>query len=101
MCNNQWECPGGTDEIDGPQMSSNIFKCPGMFKCRNTSICIALESICDFVIDCHLNDDEQVCNETVCPSNCSCMLFSLSCNEVAIEKRVDFEKAAFYPPWWP
>ncbi len=34
VCNDRWDCPGGTDENNCKQKA-----CPGMFKCVNSSIC--------------------------------------------------------------
>ncbi len=75
VCNGLWECPGGTEE-----MRCNRTECPGMSKCRNSSICLSYDNLCDSIHDCHLNDDEQFCSmkSKVCPSNCSCLLLSLS-----------------------
>ena len=78
VCNGHWECPGGTDEVRCDRTA-----CPGMFRCKNSSICISKEDICDSVHDCQLNDDENFCSkkQSNCPSNCSCLLFSLFCED--------------------
>ncbi len=67
VCSGQWECPGGTDEMNCHQRS-----CPGMFRCKNSTICITKISICDSVSDCHLEDDEHFCEQIPhpCPANC-------------------------------
>ena len=82
VCNNKWECPGGTDENSCPKSA-----CPGLFKCKNSTICISKESLCDFVSDCDLNDDENFCSDQkhFCPPNCSCLLFSLSCKSKTLD----------------
>ncbi len=80
VCNGQWDCPGGTDETH-----CNRTACPGMFKCKASSICTSYESLCDVISDCPLNDDEYFCDKGLtlqsCPGNCSCLQFSLFCKE--------------------
>ncbi len=84
VCNGQWECPGGMEERNCQRTA-----CPGMFKCKNTSICISTQSLCDFLSDCHLNDDENFCPigkvSQKCPSNCSCSHFTSFCKDVVLE----------------
>ena len=74
VCNGQWECPAGQEEINCKHTA-----CPGMFKCKNSSICVPYDDICDSsshkqIGDCPLGDDEFFCKiDTVsqpCPSNC-------------------------------
>ncbi len=71
VCNGQWECPGGTDE-----MSCEEGACPGLFKCRDSKICISRLNLCDNVADCHLHDDEYFCQMSriphLCPISTSC-----------------------------
>ncbi len=71
VCNGRWECPGGTDE-----MLCERTECPGMFKCKDSTICISVESMCDTVIDCHFGDDEHFCLKNYdsysCPPKCAC-----------------------------
>lgn len=84
VCNGQWECPGGIEE-----MQCNRTACPAMFKCKNSSICITVDSLCDNISDCNLNDDEHFCSivqiANDCPSNCSCLLFSLKCENATLD----------------
>ena len=68
VCSGQWECPGGTDESSCEQVS-----CPGMFKCKDSSICIPSDNLCDLYPDCWKGDDEYFCPEAhqflpSCPS---------------------------------
>ncbi len=71
VCNGHWECPGGMEE-----KLCNQTLCPGMYRCKNSSICITLDNLCDSIHDCHLNDDEHFCSMSQisndCPLNCSC-----------------------------
>ena len=89
VCNGEWECPGGTDEMRCQQRV-----CSGMFKCKNSSICINEDNLCDSVTDCHLGDDESFClahqPNTNCPANCSCLLFSLSCDNTSLTEENTF-----------
>ncbi len=56
VCNGGWECPGGTDENSCVQEA-----CPGMFKCKNSSVCISYQNLCDLVPDCWFGEDEYFC----------------------------------------
>ncbi len=55
-----------------------------MFRCRNSSICISRESVCDKDNDCPSRDDKQFCNDNIldCPTNCSCLFYSLLCKNI-------------------
>ena len=85
VCNGQWECPGGMEEIECQRIS-----CPGMFKCRNSSICLSPDNICDSTVDCLQNDDVVFCPMGQyfhkCPSDCSCLAFTLSCENITYPK---------------
>ena len=83
VCNGLWECPGGTEE-----MHCNHTACPGMFRCKNSSICISVDNLCDLIHDCHLHEDEHFCSINPianCPLNCSCLLFSMTCEHVSLD----------------
>ncbi len=85
VCNAQWECPGGTDEMDCGRLS-----CPGMFKCKNSSVCISFHNLCDDFPDCSTGEDEHFCPSgdnilQPCPLKCSCLLFSVFCKKNSIE----------------
>ena len=76
VCNGIWDCPRGVEE-----RLCNRTNCPGQYKCQNTSICLALEDICDTETDCLLQDDEIFCHYKLpsCPNKCTCLLFMISC----------------------
>ncbi len=79
LCDGQWDCPSGYDEIACGRSSS-----PGYYKCKGSSIFISLENVCDETIpDCPLLDDEQLCqlNKPKCPDeNCKCLLLAVTCS---------------------
>ncbi len=90
VCNDQLDCPGGADEAQCAHAG-----CPGMFKCRNSSICISGEDLCDDISDCPLNDDQFFCNISnylkSCPSNCSCLLYSFFCTGLHLKTEEKLE----------
>ncbi len=55
---------------------------PGYFKCKNTSIFLSVNSICDTSPDCPNLDDENFCDLSLieCPVKCNCLLYAVSCN---------------------
>ncbi len=79
LCDGHWDCSQGYDE--DTCLTSNI---PGYFKCKNSNISISLLNICDRAIDCPNLDDELFCelNEIQCPINCTCLLYSISCERL-------------------
>ena len=63
---------------------------PGMFKCKNSSICISSYNLCDDFPDCSTGEDEHFCPSgdnilQPCPLKCSCLLFSVFCKKNSIE----------------
>ena len=67
VCDAYWDCPQGYDEINCQNISH-----PGYFRCRNSSVFISIESICDEVPDCPDLDEEQFCvlKKLQCPTKC-------------------------------
>ncbi len=93
VCNGKWECPGGTDE-----MQCNNRRCPGKIRCKNSSICISRESLCDSIYDCHLQEDEHFCGinqiSNDCPINCSCLLYSIKCENGSLARKDNLKRYA-------
>ena len=78
ICNGEWECPQGDDEID-----CKSYSCPNLFKCKNQSKCLHFSKFCDNNKDCIFGDDESWCTNDsllVCPKKCKCFAQSLICN---------------------
>ncbi len=74
VCDNKWDCPGGTDEMSCVRAS-----CPGQFKCLNSVTCVDVSNTCDNVIDCWHQDDEWLCLPRIpeCPLTCTCSLLTI------------------------
>ena len=73
VCDGQYDCLEGDDEISCP-----ISSCPGLLKCRGEKRCVSKKEICDNHIDClYSMDDETDCH--ICPRNCNCNGYSVSC----------------------
>ncbi len=79
VCNKIWDCPGGADE----KGCSDRKSCPGQYRCHESSICVNIESICDRykIPNCPYLDDEMYCLYPACPSDCTCVLFTITCHE--------------------
>ncbi len=89
----KWDCPVGEDET-----SSNITQttCVGKFKCFQSNLCIQVANLCDNYPDCHLFDDEYMCelHETYCPTGCVCINLAVSC--VNVQKwSVEFDQKPY------
>ena len=75
-----WDCPGGVEENNCNKTSS-----PNRYKCRNSSIFVSLESICDKIKDCPDVDDESSCDlkNIECPGRCRCLLYAAACDGIS------------------
>ena len=72
VCDGIWQCPGGMEETNCRNRP-----CKNQFHCKNSSICLHTQSICDKQLDCPLYDDEVFCDTDFpeCPLQCNCLLF--------------------------
>ncbi len=81
VCDNRWDCPKGEDEAYTPVCGTET-SCSHMFRCHNThSTCIHIGNTCDGTFDCHLHDDEELCElqNTLCPAKCLCLALAMMC----------------------
>ena len=74
-CNKVHDCPGHEDEVD-----CRSHQCPGLLRCRQSTVCVHSREICDGVPHCPLKDDEMLCNVS-CPDVCTCYGWSFMCNK--------------------
>ena len=42
---------------------SDVFKCPGAYRCHGQRYCTALSQVCDGIKDCPAGDDELFCSK--------------------------------------
>lgn len=66
-------------------------RCPGLFRCQRSTICLTIEKVCDSKKHCPMGDDESICY-TQCPEVCSCSGSVLICHNVDL--RSVFESAS-------
>ena len=80
VCNGEWECPQGDDEIN-----CKLYSCPNLFKCKNQRKCLHFTKVCDNNKDCVFGDDELWCipdSLIACPKECKCFAQSLICKHL-------------------
>ncbi len=65
-----------------------------MYKCRLSVICLSHYNLRDNISDCPFNDDEHFSQleqdldiHATCPTNCSCLLFSLFCKQLTLNEQ--------------
>ncbi len=81
-CNGRWDCPLGYDESN--VLCDKTRKCVNLFKCKKSEVCVHLDDICDGVVNCPEEDDEQLCvlNEYKCPPLCECLALAMQCLDI-------------------
>ena len=95
LCDGKWDCLKGFDESEHCVQRKQ--KCPNLFKCKLSDVCLHLIEVCDNVEDCLLGDDEQLCSikDAGCPANCKCLTFALFCQNTRIFQRNEFARYKF------
>ena len=69
-----YDCPHRDDEHQCEPPS-----CAGLYRCRDSTVCLHVTHVCDGWSQCPQHDDENFCNLT-CPFNCNCRGHSYLCN---------------------
>ena len=77
-CNGVYDCHGHEDENECEDPS-----CPGLYRCRGSTVCLHPTNVCDGWSQCPQHDDENFCNLT-CPYTCECQGHSYLCRQPAI-----------------
>ena len=78
VCDTSPDCPYGDDEVINWCKSS--VRCEGMFKCKDSAICIPLVQVCNGKVHCPIDgDDEQWCFLGPCPERCQCLGDVVNC----------------------
>ena len=83
VCDGFAQCPDKQDEVNCTYSSDR--HCPGMFRCKDTFICIHVAQLCDGRVDCPVRgEDENMCEP--CPGNCTCVNWSYDCTATAMTR---------------
>ena len=77
-CNGVYDCHGHEDENECEDPS-----CPGLYRCRGSTVCLHPTNVCDGWSQCPQHDDENFCNLT-CPHTCECQGHSYLCRQPVI-----------------
>ena len=81
ICDGKNDCPDREDEI-----ACEMFVCPGLYRCKATTICISQSSVCDGTSDCPDKDDEDNCYTYLCPEHCICNNYQIRCSDRSLLK---------------
>ena len=65
-CNGVFDCIFQEDERD-----CEGWTCPGLYRCRGSTVCVHADHMCDGWPQCPQRDDEWLCDMT-CPAQCLC-----------------------------
>ena len=65
-CNGVFDCIFQEDERD-----CEGWTCPGLYRCRGSTVCVHADYMCDGWHQCPQGDDEWLCDMT-CPAQCHC-----------------------------
>ena len=72
-CNGYYDCVFHEDE-----RGCKTIVCPGLYRCRGSTVCLHIDHLCDGWPQCPQRDDEWLCNMT-CPEGCLCQGHGLLC----------------------
>ena len=72
-CNGFFDCVFQEDERDCASVT-----CPGLYSCRDSTVCVHADHMCDGWPQCPQRDDEWLCDMT-CPSQCLCQGHAFLC----------------------
>ena len=73
-----YDCHGHEDENECEDPS-----CPGLYRCRGSTVCLHPTNVCDGWRQCPQHDDENFCNLT-CPHTCVCQGHSYLCRQTVV-----------------
>ena len=74
-CNELYDCPYHEDERDCEDIT-----CPGLYRCRDSTVCVHVDHVCDGWSQCPQRDDEWLCG-VVCPPECLCQGHAFLCSQ--------------------
>ena len=72
-CNGVFDCIFQEDERD-----CEGWTCPGLYRCRDSTVCVHADHMCDGWPVCPQHDDEWLCDMT-CPTQCLCQGHAFLC----------------------
>ena len=74
-CNGFFDCIFHEDERD-----CEAWTCPGLYRCRDSTVCVDAVHMCDGWPQCPQRDDEWLCDMT-CPAQCLCQGHAFLCRQ--------------------
>ena len=72
-CNGVFDCIFQEDERDCERWT-----CPGLYRCRDSTVCVHADHMCDGWSQCPQRDDEWLC-DIKCPAQCLCQGHAFLC----------------------
>ena len=75
-CNGVFDCIFQEDERD-----CEGWTCPGLYRCRDSTVCLHADHMCDGWPQCPQRDDEWLC-DMICPAQCLCQGHAFRCAEM-------------------
>ena len=79
VCDGIAQCPYEHDEYNCTYRYDPSRLCAGLFRCKDTHVCIHASQICDGRVHCPIRgEDENICEP--CPKGCVCVGLSYDCS---------------------